>query len=121
MLNDLGSVAAGLLAAASILMGARYLVEPRPAAAGFGIPGDVAEPAWLAVKAVRDMSIGIAVAALLISGPHAQLGYLLLATSLIPVADGAIVLRSGGPRVVAFGVHWSTAALFAIAAVLLLV
>ena len=39
MTNDLGTVLAGLLALAIILMGSRYLLDPNPAAAGFGIPG----------------------------------------------------------------------------------
>ena len=65
---------AGLLGLATILMGARYLLDPKPAAAGFGIPGALGEAshgaAWPAVKAVRDIAIGIAIAALLIDGAH---------------------------------------------------
>jgi hypothetical protein len=125
MLTDLGSVLAGLLALAIILMGSRYLLDPDPAAAGFGIPGTLGRPVpdhpWLAVKAARDIAIGIAVAALLIDGAHTQLGYLMLATATIPIADGTIVLRSGGPRAIAYGVHWTTAACFLITAVLLIV
>jgi hypothetical protein len=34
----------------------------------------------------------------------------MLALALIPIADGTIVLRSGGPRKIAYGVHWTTAA-----------
>lgn len=123
MLRDLGSALAGLLALGVILMGARYLIDPQPAAAGFGIPGNVAAashgPAWLAVKAARDIAIGIAIAVLVIDGAHQQLGYLLLAACVIPVADGMIVLRSGGPKAIAYGVHWTTAAVILIAAGLL--
>jgi len=120
MLSDLGSALAGLLALATILMGSRYLLDPTPAAAGFGIPGaprDTApDHAWLAVKAARD----IAIAALLINGAHTQLGYLMLATSTIPIADGTIVLRAGGPKATAYGVHWTTAALMLTTAALLI-
>ena len=124
MLSDIGSALAGLLALATILMGLRYLVDPSPAAAGFGIPRarDAAAPdhAWLAVKAARDIAIGVAFAALLIDGAHRQLGYLMLAAATIPIADGTIVLRSGGPKATAFGVHWATAAVMLIVAALLI-
>jgi hypothetical protein len=118
MVSDIGAVLAGLLAIATILMGLRYLLDPSPAAAGFGIPGArgtaVADRAWLAVKAARDIAIGIALAALLIDGAHRQLGYLMLAFATVPIADGTIVLRSGGPRTTAFAVHWATAAVMLI-------
>jgi len=125
MLNDLGTALAGLLALAIILMGSRYLVDANPAAAGFGIPGALDDAsqsaAWLAVKAVRDIAIGIAIAALLIDGAHRQLAYLLGAAALIPIADGTIVLRAGGPKAIAYGVHWTSAALMLTAAALLAV
>jgi hypothetical protein len=124
MLSDLGPALAGLLALAIILMGSRYLVDPKPAAAGFGIPAALGETApdraWLAVKAVRDIAIGIAIAALLVDGARRQLAYLMIATSLIPLADGTIVLRAGGPRAIAYSIHWTTAALMVTVAVLLI-
>lgn len=124
MLSDIGSALAGLLALATILMGLRYLLAPSPAAAGFGIPGAHGtggpDHAWLAVKAARDIAIGIALAALLIDGAHQQLGYLMLAAATIPIADGTIVLRAGGPKTTALGVHWGTAAVMLIIAALLI-
>jgi len=124
MLSDIGSALAGLLAFATVLMGLRYLLDPSPAAAGFGIPGarvnTVPDRAWLAVKAARDIAIGIAFAALLIDAARHQLGYLMLAAAIIPIADGTIVLRSGGPKATAFGVHWTTAAVMLIVAALLI-
>jgi hypothetical protein len=122
MLSDIGTALAGLIAVATILMGARYLLDPEPAAAGFGIPGEFGESAnaWLAVKATRDLAIAIVIAILLIAGAHRNLGYPMLAIALIPIADGAIVLRSGGPMNLAYGVHWATAALMLIDAALLI-
>jgi Domain of unknown function (DUF4267) len=124
MLSDVGSALAGLLALAIILMGLRYLLDPSPAAEGFGIPdargNTVPDRAWLAVKAARDIGIGIAFSALLIDGAHRQLGYLMLAAATIPIADGTIVLRSGGPKKTAFGVHWATAAVMLIVAAFLI-
>jgi hypothetical protein len=124
MLSGVGSALAGLLALATVLMGLRYLLDPNPAAAGFGIPGargtSGPDRAWLAVKAARDIAIGIAFAALLIDGAHRQLGYLMLAAAIVPIADGTIVLRCDGPKATAFGVHWATAAVMLIVAALLI-
>ena len=124
MLSDIGSALAGVLALATILMGLRYLLDPNPAAAGFGIPAaqgtTMPDRAWLAVKAARDIAIGIAFAALLIDGAHQHLGYLMLAAATVPIADGTIVLRSGGPKATAFGVHWGTAAVMLMVAALLI-
>jgi Domain of unknown function (DUF4267) len=124
MLTTLGSALSGVIAVAITLMGARYLLAPRPAAAGFGIPGQLADStqgsAWLAVKATRDIAIAIVIAILLINGAPRLLGGLMLAIALIPIADGTIVLRSGGPKAIAFGVHWATAAVMLIVAALLI-
>ncbi|HEX3831908.1 MAG TPA: DUF4267 domain-containing protein [Solirubrobacteraceae bacterium] len=102
---------------------ARYLIDPRPAAAGFGIPGELAEaadgPAWLALKATRDIAIAI----LLINGAPRLLGWLMLAVAAIPIGDGVIVLRSvrsGGPKAIAYGIHWTTAAVMLVIAALLI-
>ena len=43
----------------------------------------------------------------------------MLTVAAIPIADGVIVLRSGGPKAVAYGVHWSTAAVMLLVAALL--
>ena len=59
------------------------------------------------------------IAILLINGAPRLLGTLMLAIALIPIADGTIVLRSGGPKAIALGVHWATAALMLIVAALL--
>ena len=123
-MTALGSALAGLLAVAIVLMGARYLLDPQPAAAGFGIPGELGETVrgpWLAVKGSRDIAIGVAIALLLIDGAHRQLGYLMLAAALVPLADGTIVVRAGGPKAIAYGVHWTTAALMIADAMLLII
>lgn len=124
MLTTIGSSLSGVIAVAITLMGARYLLDPRLAAAGFGIPGELGDTvqgsAWLAVKATRDITVAIVIAILLVNGAPRLLGSLMLAIALIPIADGTIVLRSGGPRAIALGVHWATAALMLIIAALLI-
>lgn len=124
MLTTIGNAASGVIAVAVALMGARYLLDPRPAAAGFGIPGSFGDrghdSAWLSVKGVRDIAMATIIAVLLINGAPRLLGWQMLVLALIPVADGAIVLRSSGPRVIAYGVHWATAAVMMSVATLLL-
>ena len=93
MLTTVGSALSGVIAVAITLMGARYLLDPRPAAAGFGIPGELGDTvqgsAWLAVKATRDIAMAIVIAILLINGAPRLLGSLMLTIALIPIADGS--------------------------------
>jgi hypothetical protein len=61
------------------------------------------------------------IATLVINGAPRLLGWQMLVLALIPVADGTIVLRSGGPKLIAYGVHWATAAVMLCVAALLLI
>lgn len=123
MLVIIGSVIAGLVAAGIIVIGAGYVWKPRRAPE-FGIPGvPVADPAfrsWARVKGDRDIGAGVGLAIVLALGPAHLLGWFLLAATLMPVCDAAIVLRSGGPKSVGYGVHAATAAVMLIGAILLL-
>ncbi len=44
----------------------------------------------------------------------------MLVAATVPVADGTIVLRSGGSKATALGVHWATAAIMLTVAALLI-
>jgi hypothetical protein len=53
---------AGLIAAGIIFIGARFIVAPRVAAAGYGVQPDLGQPAagaYLSVKGVRDIASGL--------------------------------------------------------------
>ena len=120
----IGYLLAGVLAAAIIFIGARFLVAPRAAAAGYGVVPDVDRPeirAYLSVKGVRDIATGLFVIILIIAGATHLIGWVMLAATLIPLADAAIVLRSGGSKSVAYGVHGGTAVVMLITTALLLV
>lgn len=117
-------VLAGLLAAGIIFIGARFLVAPRVAAAGYGVPADLDQPpagAYLSVKGVRDIATGLFVIILMVAGATHLVGWVMLAATTIPLADAAIVLRNGGSKSIAWGVHGGTAAVMLITTVLLLV
>jgi hypothetical protein len=119
----IGYVLAGLIAAAIIFVGARFLVAPRVAAAGYGVQPDLGQPsvgAYLSVKGVRDIASGLFVLILMAAGATHLLGWLILAATVIPLADAAIVLRHGGPGSIAWGVHGGTAGLMLVTSALLL-
>ncbi|GAA2986999.1 DUF4267 domain-containing protein [Streptosporangium longisporum] len=123
MLSTIATALAGLIGAGVIVMGARALWAPQ-AAAGFGIPGTPTEDrtfrAWLAVKAVRDIAAGLLILVVPAGGTTHLLGWVVLAASFIPVGDAVIVLRSGGPKATAYGVHAATAAVMLVISALLL-
>ena len=121
-LTKIGDGISGLVGAGIIFIGARFLVAPRAAAAGYGITtkqdGEPTDP-YFAAKGVRDIASGIAVFVLLAAGTPRILGGYMAAASIIPVGDGINVLRNNGPKATAYGVHGATAAvMLATAAVL---
>jgi hypothetical protein len=114
---------AGLIAAAIIFSGARFLVAPRVAAAGYGVQPDLGQPsvgAFMSVKGVRDIASGLFVVILMAAGETQLLGWMLLAATIIPIADAIIVLRDGGAKSVAYGVHGATAVVMLVTSALLL-
>ena len=118
----MGYVLAGLLAAGIVFIGARFLVAPRVAAAGYGVPLDPRSQAgaYLSVKGVRDIATGLVVAIVMITGATHVLGWVILAATSIPLADAAIVSRSGGSTSIVWGIHGGTAAVMLVTTGLLL-
>ena len=124
LLTDIGYGLSALLGLGIILVGVRFLLAPRTAAAGFGIAtgqgGELTDP-YLSVKGVRDIASGVVTFVLLAAaGPHV-LGGFMLAASTIPIGDAIIVLRGDGPKATAYGVHGATAAVMLATAALLLI
>jgi hypothetical protein len=124
LITYIGEAVAGLIGVGIIIVGARFLTAPRPSAAGYGVavgavpgPGD----AYLAVKGVRDIGSGLILLALLVAGGPHVLGWGMLAAAVMPVGDALIVLRFGGSRGLAYGMHGVTAAVMVVAAAMLLI
>jgi hypothetical protein len=120
MLTTIASIVAGLIGVGIILIGARFLVAPQTAAAGFGVPAESRGDPWLYAKGVRDIASGIFLWVLLANRAPHLLGAFMAAASLIPVGDAVLVLRSGGSRAAAFGIHGATAAVMLAASAALL-
>ena len=109
---QIGYVLSGLIAAASLFLGARFWLAPATASAAFGIAGSpppsTGLTAWLSVKGTRDIAAGLFVILLMTNGSTRLLGEFMLVASLIAFGDMATVLRSGGSRAAAFGIHGFT-------------
>ncbi|MFC4014988.1 DUF4267 domain-containing protein [Nonomuraea purpurea] len=99
---------------------ARSRSLPRAAAAGYGVPAkENGDGAYLTIKGLRDGTYGLLGLALLaFAGPAAEAWFMLIA-ALIPLGDTLIVLRNGGTKAVAFGIHFATAVALLISAALL--
>ncbi|HEY2528040.1 MAG TPA: DUF4267 domain-containing protein [Xanthobacteraceae bacterium] len=122
MATSIGFYLSGVIAAGIIFVGARFLLAPSLAAAGYGVPAG-AEPrsrAYLSAKGIRDIASGLFATILIVYGSAHPLGWFMLVATIIPISDAAIVLHQGGSRAVAFGVHGSTAAAMLIISGLLL-
>jgi len=122
--TTIGYAIAGLLAAAIIFIGARFLIAPRIAAAGYGVQPDLDQSgagAYLSVKGVRDIATGLYIIILMIASATHLLGWVILAATIIPLVDATIVLRNGGSKSTAFGIHAATAAVMLVTAALLLI
>ncbi|MEU9341945.1 DUF4267 domain-containing protein [Streptomyces sp. NPDC048278] len=104
-----------------LFLGYRFLFQPGPAAAGYGVPADPTGDAgaYLSVKGLRDGTLGVVGLALLaFVGAHAE-AWFMLCVALVPLGDTLTVLRHGGTRAVAFGIHFATAVVVLISAALL--
>ncbi|MFJ9348816.1 DUF4267 domain-containing protein [Streptomyces sp. NPDC101237] len=104
-----------------LFLGYRFLLRPGPAAAGYGVPADPEgdASAFLAVKGLRDGTFGVLGLALLaFAGARAE-AWFMLCVALVPLFDTLIVLRHGGAKAVAYGIHFATAVVVLITAALL--
>jgi len=109
----IGYSLSGLIAVGIIFIGVRFLWDPATASAGYGIPTSLSPSTrfsgFPAAKGVRDIVSGLFVLLLMANGSPRRLGEFMLVASLIAMGDAVTVLRSGGSRSAAFGIHGLTA------------
>jgi hypothetical protein len=121
VIGDLGDALTALIGVFSLFLAARALLQPQPAAAGFGVTPIPGLRPYMAIKGSRDLAVGALLLALVATADFRAVGVAVLAATAIPLVDGTIVLRTGGPRAVAVGVHYATAAVMIAAGLLVLV
>jgi hypothetical protein len=127
VMTTIGYVLAGLLGLGIIVLGVRFHLVPTAAAAGYGVPIGLpgARPerpvaAYLDIKAIRDIVSGLVVLVLIVAQEPTLLAWVLLVETLTPLADAGIVLRHGGSRAQAYGIHGTTVVVMLITVALLL-
>ncbi|MFE9019428.1 DUF4267 domain-containing protein [Streptomyces sp. NPDC007808] len=104
-----------------LYMGVGFVLRPGPSAAGYGVPADPEgdASAYLTIKGLRDGAFGaLGLALLAFVGAEAG-AWFMLCVAVIPLFDTVIVLRHGGAKAVAFGIHFATAVVVLISAALL--
>ncbi|GAB3983145.1 DUF4267 domain-containing protein [Actinoallomurus acanthiterrae] len=120
MLTPIAYGFAIVLVALFAFIGLRFLTVPRPAAAGYGVAAkEDGDPAYLTIKGQRDFTLSLVGAALLAFSNAHTVGWYMLVVAIIPLTDTVIVLRHGGTKAVAFGVHFATAVAVLISAALM--
>ncbi|MGT2424773.1 DUF4267 domain-containing protein [Amnibacterium kyonggiense] len=97
-----------------LFIGARFLLAPRVALAGFGVTADRTR-ALTSIKGVRDITSGIVPLVVLgAAGPHV-FGWALVAAAITPIGDAIIVVTNGGGLRHALSVHGATAVVLILA------
>lgn len=121
-METVGLVIAATAGAAIFIVGLCYLTVPRGMAMSFGVPTlpSTQATSWLRVKGIRDAVTGVVAGVLLITATPSVIGWCVLAFTLIPIGDAAIVISAKGSPSAAWGIHGTTAALMLVAAGLLL-
>jgi hypothetical protein len=117
------TVLAAVIGLGIIWIGIRFLLAPQATASGFGLPEWPATNAnsWLNVKGVRDIVSGLVILVPLALGYTEVVGWLLLAAAVTPFGDALIVLRNGGNKALAYGMHAGTGVAVIVAGVLFLI
>jgi hypothetical protein len=112
LILQIGYALSGLIALAILFLGARFWLAPAAASAAFGIaaspPPSTGLTAWLSVKGTRDIAAGLFVILLIADASPRLLGEFMLIASLIAFGDMLTVLRSGGSKGAAYGIHGLT-------------
>jgi hypothetical protein len=123
MHNAIPLSVAALIAVAVTLIGCFYLVAPERMVGSFGLKPpspDADTRAWLRLKGIRDVGLGLAVMILMLTADRRSLGITLLALAIIPFGDMSIVLGSGGSKSKAFSIHGLTCAVMLVVGLLLI-
>ncbi|WP_030761355.1 DUF4267 domain-containing protein [Streptomyces griseus] len=98
-----------------LYLGLSFVVAPGAVAPGVGLPSWPAGDGggFLVMKGIRELSMGLVLAVLLVTGHRRALGWVLLMEAVAPFGDMINVLAHHGSPAAAFGIHGLTSALIA--------
>ncbi|MFC0507674.1 DUF4267 domain-containing protein [Micromonospora costi] len=120
MLSPLAYGLAVVLSLFVVFIGARFLLAPQASAAGYGVPAAPnGDPAYLTIKGLRDLSYGLLGLALIAFTTADAVAWFMLIVALNPLGDTLVVLKHGGTKATAFGIHFATAVVVLLDAALL--
>ncbi|GAA4605049.1 DUF4267 domain-containing protein [Actinoallomurus liliacearum] len=120
MLTPIAYGLAIVLVVLVLFIGLRFLLAPQASATGYGVPAkENGDSAYLTIKGLRDFTYGVLGAVLLAFASAHAVGWYMLVVAILPLGDTLIVLRHGGSKAVAFGVHFATAVAVLISAALM--
>ena len=115
----LAALMVGLIACVAIIvLGVRFILQPRQATLDFGIAADNLR-GLTEIKGARDITSGVVPLVAWASAGRTTLGWVLVAAAITPTADALIVLTNGGKLAKALSVHGLTAALLIAAGLVL--
>jgi Domain of unknown function (DUF4267) len=103
---------------AIIVLGARFILQPRQATLDFGIAADNLR-GLTEIKGARDIASGVVLLVAWAAAGPTTLGWVLVAAAITPTADALIVLTNDGKLSKALGIHGLTAALLVAAGLVL--
>jgi hypothetical protein len=116
---ELAALLVGLVACVAIIvLGVRFILQPRQATLDFGIAADNLR-GLTEIKGARDIASGVVLLVAWASAGPTTLGWVLVAAAITPTADALIVLTNDGKPAKALGVHGLTAALLVAAGLVL--
>lgn len=103
-------------------LGLSFILVPESSAPGVGLPtwpeGDGG--GFLVMKGIRELSMGLVLAIVLVTGHRRALGLVLLMEAVAPFGDMINVLTHHGSVAAALGIHGLTAVVIAISGLLIL-
>ncbi|MFE7224295.1 DUF4267 domain-containing protein [Nocardioides sp. NPDC057577] len=121
-LKNVNTVLATVITLFAFYLAFSFIVIPEVSAPGVGLPtwpeGDGG--GFLVMKGIRELSMGLITAILLVTGHRRALGLVLLMEAVAPFGDMINVLTHHGTVAAALGIHGLTAVLIAVSGLLLL-
>ena len=114
---------AALIAAGVIFLGCSYLLAPERVVGSFGLKLPASDPdtrAWLRLKGIRDLGLGLLVLTMMLTADRQTLGTTSLVAAIVPFGDMSVVLGSGGSKLKAFSIHGVTCAVLLVVGLLLI-